>query len=73
VARDFWGRKDEAVACFSGANSVIGSPNVAKVRALNKVAKVACVCGRVRAWTFVKGDRSASNDAVNGPWWWFSA
>ena len=72
MASDFWGCEDEKVASFSGANGVVRSPNVAKVRAFDKVAKVARVCGRVRAGTFVKGDRSASNDAVNGPRWWLS-
>ena len=73
MASDFWSCDDEAIACFGCANNIIRSPNIAKVRAVNKVAKVACVCGGIRAGAFVKGDRSASNDAVNGPRRWLGA
>jgi hypothetical protein len=60
--------KDEAVACFGHADHVVGGPDIAEVRAVNKICEVTSICWRVRAGAFLNIDGGASDDAGNMPW-----
>ena len=72
VASDDWVLNHEAIACSSHTYSVVWSPHIAKMAAMNQVPEVACVCWRVRAGAFLCGHVGASNNAFDRPGGWFS-
>jgi hypothetical protein len=64
--------KDKTVTCFSHADDVVGGPDIAEVRAVNKVCEIASICWRAWAGAFLDIDGRASDDADNMPWGLFS-
>ena len=58
---------DKAVTRGCHANNVVWGPNVRKMRAVNKVAKVPRIRWGSRSRLLVGRHCSASDDAVDGP------